>query len=106
MTITLHDGDLPADLDLGAVVAVEVIHERTGTIVTQESLASRGSERVVFVEIEGSRFEPHTVRVAALADGRALLEEPGVEDGARVVSQGAGALLGELEGVGGPSEGD
>ena len=23
MTITLHDGDLPADLDLGAVVAVD-----------------------------------------------------------------------------------
>ena len=102
----LVDGASADELLPGAVVAIEVIHERTGAIVAQGSLASRGSERVVFVEIEDSRFEPRTVRVAALADGRALLEEPGVEDGARVVSQGAGALLGEFEGVGGPSEGD
>lgn len=101
----LVDSQTDAPLS-GAVLPVEVIHERTGAIVPQESLAARGSERVVFVEVGDSRFEPRMVRVAALASGRALLEEPGLEDGAPVVSRGASALLGELEGVGGPGEGE
>ena len=32
MTITLHDGDLPANLDLGAVVAQRVAPQRLGVV--------------------------------------------------------------------------
>ncbi|MEC7526398.1 MAG: HlyD family efflux transporter periplasmic adaptor subunit [Myxococcota bacterium] len=94
------------ELLLGATVAVEVVHEQEGVSVPQGALASRGAERVVFVEVSDSRFEARVVQVTALANGAALLEDAVVEEGESVVSQGAPSLLGELEGVGGPNEED
>lgn len=88
----------------GAVVAVDVLHVRSGLIVPVDALAARGRERIVFVQTGEDRYEPRSVVVLALAGGRALLADGGVRGGEPVVTQGAMALLAELQGAGGLHE--
>lgn len=72
VTITLHEGDLPADLDLGAVVAIDT-----------ETMGLRpGRDRLCLVQLSAGDGDCHLVR---LARGRyeaprlaALLADPAV----------------------------
>ena len=70
MTITVHHGDVPADLDLGAMIAVDT-----------ETLGLRiGRDRLCLVQLSGGDGTAHLVRIERGRDAapnlKRLLENP------------------------------
>jgi hypothetical protein len=87
--------DAAPNLPPGATVAIEVLHDAQGLLVSQTALVRRGRELLAFVEVETGAFAPRSVAVGARDDARAIVTD-GVANGERVVTRGAASLLGEL----------
>lgn len=84
------------NLPPGAMVPVEVLHNANGTTVPTEAIVRRGADKLVFVEVEDSRFAARTVTVG-VREGNRIVVTSGLSAGDRVVVRGSASLLGELE---------
>ncbi len=87
--------DASRQLPPGATLAVDVLHDASGVIVPIDAVVRRGHQHLVFVQVDDDHFAPHEVELGARDRDRVIVRS-GLSAGARVVSRGAAALLGEL----------
>jgi len=87
--------DASANLPPGATVAVEVLHETRGLLISARAIVRRDRQRLVFVEEHDGHFAPRVVEIGAREGGQAVVTTGLLADD-RVVTRGAASLLGEL----------